>query len=232
MTRPRFELEDDSAAARGVSRARVAAGGGAPPGSASDRGGGGGGEPASSGPPVSTLAIGMSVLLGSLTMLFVGVIGAYVVLRFGAPEWPPAGAPEMPKGLYGSTAVILLSSVVLERARRAIRRGDARALESGIVATTVLGLAFLGLQAYFWSGLFASGLTLESDIYGALFYTLTGLHAAHVLGGIVLLVVVAARAVLGKYTREAHGAVGACAAYWHFLGAVWVVLFLMLVVFP
>lgn len=221
MTRPRFDLDDEKPGGDGVAATTV-------PRFAPDR------ERLArgSGPPVSTLAIGMAVLLGSLTMLFVGFIGAYIVLKFSAPAWPPPGTPEMPAGLWGSTALLVLCSAALHRGLAGVRRGDDRALRRGIALATAFGLAFLALQAYSWAGLFSAGMTLQSDLYGAMFYTLTGAHAAHVLGGIAILLTVLARAFGGRYSSASYGGVGACAAYWHFLGAVWIVIFLLLVVFP
>jgi len=225
MTRPRFEFDDDRDRETGAGAAA------APPARFDF-------DPAAprrrheSGPPVSTLAVGTTVILGSLVMLFVGFIGAYVVLRFSAPQWPPPNAPTMPKGLWGSTALLAACSATLHFALLAARRGDTAKLKKLLAETTILGLAFLGLQAWLWTGLFAQGLTLQSDLYGAMFYTLTGLHAAHVFGGIAILLTVFAKASRGRYSARSYGGVGACAAYWHFLGAIWIVLFLVLVVFP
>ena len=164
----------------------------------------------------------MWILLGSLVMLFAGILSAYTVLRFGMAQWPPLGMPALPWARLGmNTAAILGSSVAIQWSFRAIRTGRTLALKLGLVVTTALGLAFLFGQWSAWQGLHLEGVAMSTNTYGALFYTITGLHAAHVVAGVVFLLVVTLRACLGRYTAEKHIGVELCAMYWHFVDLVW-----------
>jgi cytochrome c oxidase subunit 3 len=193
-----------------------------PPGGHGGEGGGGGDpggppEPARRPAPAALLAFAF-VLVGIAT-LFLAFLLAFVLLRRNAGEWPPAGAPLPPKGLWASTATILASSFTLSRASHAPSPASRR---RRLATTLALGLAFLLLQALLWRDLLRAGLTTDSSAYGALFYSLTGLHALHLVAGLVFLGVALA-------LRSPHPTTQLlCALYWHFLGALWLVLFAVL----
>ena len=175
--------------------------------------------------PVSNAVLGMGVLLCSLTMLFTGLMSAYVVLRATAgSNWPPAGVPMLPSGLWVSTLILLASSATLGWGQRAVRRGNQSATKFALMMTTLLGFAFLAFQTYLWHDVFLEGLTQRSQ-YGSLFFTLTGIHAAHVIGGLVILCWVSLGGLVGRYTSHQHEAVTLVAMYWHFLAIIWIVLF-------
>ena len=178
--------------------------------------------------PISNAVLGMGILLCSLTMLFAGLMSAYVVLRATAgSNWPPPGVPPIPSGLWASTLILLTSSVTLGWGQRAARRDDQATMKLGLVATTLLGIAFLALQTYLWRDVFLAGLTQRSQ-YGSLFFTLTGTHAAHVVGGVVILWCVSWRSLAGRYNATRHDGITTAAMYWHFLGVIWVGLFTVL----
>ena len=181
--------------------------------------------------PLETGRFGMWLLVAALSMLFAGSLVAYVLIRSRAPVWPPAGIPRLPDTLWISTLILLASSVTMQAAVRAARAGRAAALRADMLITTLLGVAFLASQTFNWFALVASHLTAKTDLYGFTFYILTGLHAAHVVGGLVPLAVVTSRAFGGRYSREFHPGVEYCAIYWHFLDVVWVVMFAILM-FP
>jgi cytochrome c oxidase subunit III len=174
---------------------------------------------------------GMRLLVAALSMLFAAAILAYVLIRSRAPSWPPAGVPALPDTLWISTALMVASSVTMQVARRAARTGREGALRAGMAATTILGVLFLVSQTLNWFALVAAHLTAKTDLYGFTFYILTGLHAAHVVGGLVPLAVVTVRALRGRYSAASHAGVEYCAIYWHFLDVVWVVMFAILM-FP
>ncbi len=185
---------------------------------------GGRDEPA----PVETGRLGMRLLVAALSMLFAASLVAYGLIRSRAAVWPPAGMPRLPGTLWISTVLILVSSVTMQAAVRAARAGRERALRAGMLLTTLLGVLFLVSQALNWFALVAAHLTAKANLYGFTFYILTGLHAAHVVGGLIPLAVVTARAFRGRYSAEFHPGVEYCAIYWHFLDAVWVVMFAVL----
>lgn len=207
---------------------RVGGGGrdGGPP--SGGGGGGGGGERHDSGPPISAPIFGMLLALSSICMLFAGLVGSYIVLRFGSAQWPPPGFPALPSGLWVPTIVLLASSVTMALAVRSIRAGDVRGLRLRLSVTTLLGVLFVVAQIVIWRDLLYQGLTIRRNVYGANFYLLTGLHAFHVLSGLLALAFVWGKAVRGGYSRESHDGVRTCALYWHFLDGLWVFLFAVL----
>ena len=179
-------------------------------------------------PLVSNAVLGMLVFMGAETMLFAGLIAGFLVLRYGAVVWPPPFQPRLPIEVTGvNTAVLLLSSATMARAVRAIRRGNQAGLVGGLGLTALLGAAFLGVQGYEWARLVGFGLTVTSGAYGATFYTLIGTHGLHVLGALIWLGIVLARAWRGRFSARAHTPVVVCAMYWSFVVFLWPILYLL-----
>jgi len=168
--------------------------------------------------------LGMRLFLASLAVLFAGALVAFWVVRASATDWPPIGAPPMPRVLVLSTLLAAGASATLQAALTAIRRGNEPALGRRLALALALGTAFLACQALAWFQFFDRE-TFGRHLYGFTFYTLTGLHALHVIGGVVALAVVRIRARHHTYSWAAHAAVRSTAAYWHFLGAMWVVIY-------
>jgi cytochrome c oxidase subunit 3 len=211
------------------------AGGGGGPGSGDDDGdgdggGGGGDDPGRDELPISRQKLALVFLLLSLSVLFTVTLFVALLLRRQAAVGHPGVVPAFPPILWADTAVLLASSFALRGGVRAIGAGDRAALTRGLAATTGLGVAFLGGQGWAWHGLLAAGVGTGSGTYATVFYTLTGLHALHVVGGIVLLAVCLVRALRQRYSAGDHMGVDLCEIYWHFLGGVWVVLVLLLLV--
>jgi len=175
--------------------------------------------------------LGMWVFLATLTVLFLAAIVGYLVVRLKAADWPPPGMPRLPGGLWLATAALLAGSVTIDQAHRAIRAGKTLASTRWLAATLALALLFLSVQSWNWWGLIRVRLTAATNLYAFTFFMLTGLHAAHVVGGVVLLAVVLARSLRGRYGSGAYSGVTYAAMYWHFLDAVWLLLFAVLVVF-
>jgi len=172
--------------------------------------------------------MGLFVFIGSEAVLFANLIAAYIYLRVRAGTWPPAGMPELELGFAtANTVVLILSGLPVHLAHRAIQKGDRQRLIWGLIATIVLGAAFLGGQAYEYTH---AGFTPQSGIFGATFFTLTGFHGGHVIVGLTLLAITLVRALRGRFSAERHFAVEAGAYYWHFVDAVWVALFAVLYV--
>jgi heme/copper-type cytochrome/quinol oxidase subunit 3 len=174
--------------------------------------------------------LGMRLFLLSLGVLFTASLVGYVAVRVMATDWPPRDMPGLPPLLLASTAVILASSASVQWGLTGIRRGDRRRLRLGMIITCALGLAFLILQCANWLILFQSHMDLDRHLYAFTFYMLTGLHALHVLGGLIPMSIVAGAALRGEYTAARHEAVHYLAMYWHFLGAVWVALYAALLI--
>jgi len=175
--------------------------------------------------------LGMWVFLATLTVLFLASIVGYLVVRLKATDWPPPGMPRLPGGLWLATLVLLAASVTIHLALRAIRAGERKASTRWLGATLALASAFLAVQSWNWWGLIRVRVTAASNLYAFTFFMLTGLHAAHVIGGIALLAVVLAHSLHGRYESGHHPGVTYAAMYWHFLDVVWLVLFAVMVVF-
>lgn len=125
-----------------------------------------------------------------------------------------------------TTSVLLVSSYFMARAETAIAHGDRKTFMNGLVVTFVLGLIFLlGVVGLEW-GLFGipgtGELSIHDGAFGAIFFGLTGIHAFHVLSGLILILIVWNNGRKGHYDAEKHWAVEACAIYWHFVDVVWV----------
>ncbi len=171
----------------------------------------------------SSPILGMVLFVASEAMFFAALFGAYATMATKAPVWPPANIPipDLPIPI-ALTVVLVSSSLVLQFGVRSARRGNNTALGLSLVLTLTLGLAFLGLQAYDYSQLTFG---IHSGIYASLFYVMTGLHMAHVVGGVVFLSMVLAQHSTGQLTLRRHEPVEAAAIYWHFVDVVWIGLF-------
>jgi cytochrome c oxidase subunit III len=167
--------------------------------------------------------LGMVVFVASEAMFFATFFGAYFTIYSVNPVWPPAGFPRLEPGLATVLTVLLVtSSVTLQIGVRAIRRDRTRAMLVWLGLTILLGAGFLGLQLYDYSLL---GFGVRDGIFGSLFYVMTGLHMAHVFGGVVFLVLVLTQGLGGQLTHAHHDSMEAGSIYWHFVDVVWICLF-------
>lgn len=166
---------------------------------------------------------GMVWLIGTEATLFALLIASYFYLRFrSGPTWPPGGVEAPTLGLpLAMTAVLWSSSIPVHLADHGIRAGDVRRLRAGLAAGFVLGLAFLILTvAVEWPEvLHEFGPT--TDVYGSLFFTITGFHAAHVLVGLLVSLWTQVWAGRGTFDETRHLSVQNFAMYWHFVDVVW-----------
>jgi cytochrome c oxidase subunit 3 len=173
--------------------------------------------------------LGMRLFLLALGMLFAAAMVGYLVVRLRAPEWPPAGSPRLPGGLWISTAVLLLSSGTMAAALGAARNGRAAAARNAFLITFVLGVVFLISQFVNWQHLVvAHHLPANKNLYAFTFYLLSGLHGAHVVGGLIPLAITTVRAGRGRYTSRDHAGAEYMSMYWHFLDVVWILMFVVL----
>lgn len=180
------------------------------------------GEPESYRPAAAT--VGVYVYFGVATVIFTLIAAAYIV-RMGLPavmehgasdDWKPMPEPPL---LWINTAVLMLSSLAWEAARRSVRREEAPRMRSMALTGNGLGLLFLAGQILLWWYYQASGYYLSANPANAFFYLLTALHGLHLAGGIVA----GARTLAGNPQRASRN-VRLCAIYWHYLLLVWVLL--------
>jgi len=133
-----------------------------------------------------------------------------------------------PRILWLNTAVLLASSMALERARRTLRSGNRSQFNHWWTAGTVLGGLFLAGQFVAWEQLRAAGLFMASNPSTAFFYILTAAHAAHLIGGLAALVYVEAGAVRFRLGPAKRTAIDVSAVFWHFLDVLWIYLMVLL----
>jgi len=149
------------------------------------------------------------------------VFGALLVTRFAllGLSRPPLNQ------LLGLaiSSVLLISSFFANRGEVAASAGDRRTFLSSILVTIALGSVFLlGVVALEWPTAMREGLTPSSGVAGAVFFMMTGMHALHVLTGVVFLLVIYRNGRRGLYTPQKHYGVEAAAVYWHFVDVVWI----------
>ncbi len=181
-------------------------------------------EPQPNRPALDNACLATMFLIAGEVMFFAGLISAYFVLRLGAGQWPPPLQPRLPVLVTGlNTLVLLGSSWAMARTLR--DRSDRVLVGRGLTLTAVFGAVFVSVQGYEWTRLLGYGLTLQSGTYGATFYTLIGVHGLHVLGALVWLTVVREAVRRGRLLEPPAAALRACGMYWHFVVALWPVLY-------
>jgi cytochrome c oxidase subunit 3 len=182
------------------------------------------GDPASPRLRARNARLTVYLLLSASTMLFLGLLGAFMVLKQAAPQWPPKGSPPLPSWLAWNTVLIVLSSGTLVVAHAALRRGAMAVVRRALAATTLLGLAFLSVQWFGWADLRADGFLPSSNNYGGNFWLLTTLHFAHAVGGIALLLRASVLSFRGYSSDRLALPVEVAALFWHFVDVAWLVI--------
>jgi cytochrome c oxidase subunit 3 len=170
---------------------------------------------------VPVAKVGVGVLLASLGALFALFISAYV-MRMGLADWRPVPKPTL---LWINTGVLMLSSAALQWTRSAADRHDLGSVRTGVLAAAGAALAFVAGQLLAWQQLAGSGYFVASGPASSFFYLITGLHGLHLLGGLVALGFVTARAWRGADPGRLQLSLELCSMYWDFLLLIWLVLF-------
>ena len=156
--------------------------------------------------------------MGGIVMFFAALTSAMVVRQGLSNDWQPFSLPPV---LYASTLVLLLSSVTVERARRAWQ-GPGDSLRRWINATATLGAVFVVLQLLGWQSLAERGIYLASNPANSFYYLLTAGHALHLLGGIAVMAYIWLRMRVSHPWPTRGAVVEATALYWHFLDGLWI----------
>ncbi len=164
------------------------------------------------------------VACASIMMMFAAFTSAYIV-RQSAGNWLEFKLPDL---FYINTGVILLSSVTLHLSYMGFKKGNVKLYKSLLVVTMILGLAFLVLQYQAWQALVAIGVELTTNPSGSFVYVISGVHAAHILGGIGALMVSTINAFGMKYevTPSRLLRFELTNIYWHFVDFLWIYLLL------
>jgi cytochrome c oxidase subunit 3 len=164
---------------------------------------------------------GLWLFMASVFILFMAFTSAYIVRR-AEGNWQIF---ELPALFTYSTIVILLSSVTMQWTYFAVKRNQLANAKNMIVLTSVAGVIFLALQWMGWGSLIESSIHLVGNPSGSFLYIITGLHAAHIISAIVFLLVVLANALRNRFNLNQ---LEMCTTYWHFLGVLWLYLFVFL----
>ena len=171
---------------------------------------------------VPPLLFGTFLFLASELVFFVALFGAYFTLRSQAVAWPARGAEIEPVLSGVATVLLVVSSFTYAIALRNAHRHDIRGFRRWLGLTFALGVVFLALQAVDYGRL---GFAVSSHAYGTIFYAMTGFHGAHVVAGLILMLVVFGRSVQGASTSGTPLGVEAVGYYWHFVDVVWIGLY-------
>ncbi len=163
--------------------------------------------------------------IGSILMMFAGLTSAYIVKRNMA-NWINF---ELPAAFWFSTAASALSSVTMVLAVKFFRERNMLKYRTLLAATLVLGLMFVGLQAFGFYQMVEQGIWLGKTTSVDFLYVIVGLHALHVIGGIIALMVMLFRAFSVKTRNYSIVPVQLISTYWHFVGILWIYLLVFLI---
>ncbi|MEO7336515.1 MAG: cytochrome c oxidase subunit 3 [Caldimonas sp.] len=171
----------------------------------------------------------MWTVIGTEAALFAYLLFSYFYV--GAQivgKWPPGGPPKLTLAVIG-TLLLALGSLTMWWGERGVRAGRRGALLFGLGSSVLLGTGFIALELLEWS---RKAYSITSDVYGSLYFTVTGFHLLHVAIGVVMLAMLFVWTLLGYFGQRRHSAVSIAVMYWHFVGAVWVAVFLTFYVTP
>ena len=173
---------------------------------------------------------GMAFFIASEALIFANLIASYLYLEIRNGNWKPPIDYIIP--IIG-TVLLLGSSIPIRFAGNAITKGNQRNLRIGLTTTILMGAAFLvGLGIEYYGAIFDHDFTPKSSLQGSSFFTLTGLHASHVIVGLIFLFVLLMRSLRGDFTAKNHWAVVAGEMYWHFVDGVWVFVLTVVYLLP
>jgi cytochrome c oxidase subunit 3 len=172
---------------------------------------------------VDAATLGVLLFIASEVMLFGSFFTAYFFVRVVNKEpWPlpPFQLPVFVAGV--NTLILVTSSFTIHWALQSIKRGYRVGMQAGLVLTIALGLTFLLTQILEYHRV---GFSPRNGAFGTIFFSLTGLHGAHVFVGLCLLTMAAIRAFRGHFTPHAHWGVELPGIYWHFVDVMWIVVY-------
>ena len=173
--------------------------------------------------------VGMACLIVAESAIFIIFVVAYIFYIGKSLTGPtPAQVLELP--IFG-TICLLSSSITVHFAVSALRKNNLRACTLNLAGTVLLGTIFLITTAREWYHLIHDeGLTIKTNLFGTTYYSLVGLHATHVVVGLIMLTVTLAFSLAGLVHEEHSEKLEVLSLYWHFVDAVWVVVFLVVYV--
>ncbi|MFN0167462.1 MAG: heme-copper oxidase subunit III [Bryobacteraceae bacterium] len=207
----------------------IARGGGGPPVGIDGGGEGRGpeGQPGGHGAQRRASFTGLLVALAAIFMFFAAILSAFVIRRGISGDWRPTPLPSI---IWGNTVALLLSSAMIELARRSLRAGRRVAFNRFWTAGTILGFLFLAGQGWAWWQLNEQGFYVNANPSSAFFYIFTVAHALHLFGGVIALGYVNAQALRLQMGPGKRTAADISALYWHFMDLLWLCLLAILAI--
>ncbi len=164
------------------------------------------------------------IAIGSIVMMFAGLTSAYIIKR-NQPNWLEFN---LPVTFWYSTAAIVGSSITVWLAVRAFHNGEMSKYRNMLIATLVLGIVFVSLQVLGFIQLWNQGITLTKNVSISFLYPIVGLHALHVIGGIVALLIMFLKAFSRKQKTYSAVPIEMMSTYWHFVDLLWIYLLFFL----
>ena len=167
----------------------------------------------------------MWAFIGSDCLFFASLVSTYLLYRGKSVVGPhPYEVFNIP---YTSVSafVLLMSSLTMVLALGAIQRGDHTRLRIWLLATSILGCIFLGGQYFEFTVFVEQGVTLQGNLFGSSFFTLTSFHGLHVTFGVVILMSFFVMSLRGRLSQEQSLNIELAGLYWHFVDIVWIVIF-------
>ena len=165
------------------------------------------------------------IAIASISMMFAGVTSAYIIKRDQA-NWFTF---DLPTAFWYSTAAIIASSITIWLAQQKFKNREMLAYRTLITITFVLGLLFVLLQVLGFMALAKGGLTLQKNVSVSFLYVIVGLHGLHVVGGLIALAVMFAKAFSKRVRSYDSVPVEVMATYWHFVDVLWIYLLVFLI---
>jgi cytochrome c oxidase subunit 3 len=170
---------------------------------------------------------GMWLFLASVMMLFMSITSAYIV-RQAEGNWVYFDLPSL---FYATSVIIVVSSITMQLAYFAVKKDSASTAKAMMLLTSILGVAFLVGQFFGWKQLVANSVYLVGNPSGSFLYILTGLHGLHVISAVIFLLIMLSAIFKGKAHSGNMTKMEMCTTYWHFLGGLWLYLFVFLLLY-
>ena len=165
------------------------------------------------------------IALASIVMMFAGLTSAYIIKR-NLSNWITFDLPVI---FWYSTAIIIISSVTILASRSAFKQREMRNYRRWLAVTMILGIVFVVLQYFGFRELWENGFTLTRNVSFSFLYIIVGLHALHVIGGVIALIVTLIKAYSVKNKNYSPVQIDLMNTYWHFVDFLWIYLLLFLV---
>jgi cytochrome c oxidase subunit III len=164
------------------------------------------------------------IFLATVVMIFTAFTSAYIVRR-AEGNWDYFTLPDI---FIASTVVVILSSITMQWAYFSAKKNELESLKAGLILTLILGTGFLVFQYLGWQDLVKRNIHLVGNVSGSFNYIITAVHAVHVISAVIFLIVTLVSAFQYKIHSKELLRINLCTTYWHFLGLLWVYLYVFL----